>query len=374
MGQPGFWRGDIGVLKWRGEKTPPEAAELARVLGALSPLDWLEVLRATQPRGLPSLRSGGSHWYLILPTPCQARCAFCSSALSDRVRDFASHWKEHPSMAEYLKFLVRFSNLPEGAPILVGGNEPLVSANLELFFKTLQEEGHPLAGMSTLGWPLEQGQPARLKQLGLEQVEIPLYGADPATHDQVVRHAGGFRKAREAIAAFKEAGVKVHVHTVLLRNNLDSFGRLVDLVASMEIPRLTVHMPRSLREAPWKDWDLQPSLREIKTTLNVLPNASKVTLDLKLPPCSLPESMRGSYSRPEPSARDAAGDLLPLEFLAPCKSCSMKPVCPGVSATRSEIWGEWDLEPITEEVKPFPYLGMNLLMAGIWFQDLCLFG
>lgn len=66
---------------------------------------------------------------------------------------------------------------------------------------------------------------ARIRKLGIEQVQISLYSHRPEVHDAITKLPGSLRRTTEAIRHLKANSVKVSVSNVLMNyNNRDSAG------------------------------------------------------------------------------------------------------------------------------------------------------
>jgi radical SAM protein with 4Fe4S-binding SPASM domain len=63
---------------------------------------------------------------------------------------------------------------------------------------------------------------ARLKQLGIEQVQISIYSDRPEIHDAITKLPGSLRRSLEAIRHLKANGVKVSISNVLMKQNVRS--------------------------------------------------------------------------------------------------------------------------------------------------------
>lgn len=62
-------------------------------------------------------------------------------------------------------------------------------------------------------------QAARLKALGIEQVQISLYSHRPEVHDAITKLPGSLRRTTDAIRHLKASGVKVSLTDVLMKYN-----------------------------------------------------------------------------------------------------------------------------------------------------------
>jgi AdoMet-dependent heme synthase len=61
---------------------------------------------------------------------------------------------------------------------------------------------------------------ARLKQLGIEQIQISVYSHRPEVHDAITKLPGSLKRTIAAIQRLKAAGLKVSITNVLMKQNL----------------------------------------------------------------------------------------------------------------------------------------------------------
>ena len=59
----------------------------------------------------------------------------------------------------------------------------------------------------------------RIKQLGIEQVQISVYSDRPEIHDAITKHPGSLRRTREAIRRHTAHGVKDSITNILMQQN-----------------------------------------------------------------------------------------------------------------------------------------------------------
>jgi radical SAM protein with 4Fe4S-binding SPASM domain len=62
-------------------------------------------------------------------------------------------------------------------------------------------------------------QAVRLKELGIEQVQISIYSHRPEVHDAITKLPGSLRRSLDAIERLKENGLKVSISNVMMRQN-----------------------------------------------------------------------------------------------------------------------------------------------------------
>jgi AdoMet-dependent heme synthase len=67
---------------------------------------------------------------------------------------------------------------------------------------------------------------ARLRTLGVRQVDISIYGADPAVHDRVTKVAGSLERSLAGAVVLRDAGVTVKLNCPLMRQNVGQYGTI----------------------------------------------------------------------------------------------------------------------------------------------------
>lgn len=160
---------------------------------------------------------------------CPLHCPYCSNPV-DLARAAAElstdEWKRVLSEARALGVL----------QLGLSGGEPMLRKDLEVII----EHAHRVGLYSTLvtsGLGLTAPRAQRLKDVGLEHVQISFQDSDPG----VAEHIAGIKsvdKKRAAAALVKELGFAFTVNVVLHRANLDHIGEIIELAASLGADRL----------------------------------------------------------------------------------------------------------------------------------------
>ena len=73
--------------------------------------------------------------------------------------------------------------------------------------------------VKTNGVMIRETEAARLRQLGVEQVQISVYSHRPEVHDRITKLPGSLKRTIEAIRFLKSQGLKVSIANVLMRGN-----------------------------------------------------------------------------------------------------------------------------------------------------------
>ena len=118
----------------------------------------------------------------------------------------------------------------------LSGGEPMVRKDLE----ELAAHARGLGLYSTLvtsGLGLTRARAERLRDAGLEHVQISIQDADTAVAERIAGVAS-VKQKRAAAALVKELGFAFSINVVLHRANLDRLGAIVDLAGELGADRL----------------------------------------------------------------------------------------------------------------------------------------
>jgi pyrroloquinoline quinone biosynthesis protein E len=160
---------------------------------------------------------------------CPLRCPYCSNPL-----DYAQHDAELDT-ATWLRVFKEAEALGVVQLNLTGG-EPLVRDDLE----QLVEGARALdlyMNLITSGVPLRRERLARLRELGLDNVQLSIQDVTAAESDRIAGLRAYDRK-REVATWVKALGMPLTLNVVLHRDNLDHVPGLIALAESMGADRL----------------------------------------------------------------------------------------------------------------------------------------
>jgi pyrroloquinoline quinone biosynthesis protein E len=160
---------------------------------------------------------------------CPLHCPYCSNPV-DLLRAEAElttdEWKRVFREARGLGVL----------QLGLSGGEPLLRKDLE----ELAAHARSVDLYSTLvtsGLGLTRPRAERLKEAGLEHIQISIQDSDPAVAEEIA----GVRSVRHkqaAAALVRELGFAFTINVVLHRANLDRIGEIIELAASLGADRL----------------------------------------------------------------------------------------------------------------------------------------
>jgi pyrroloquinoline quinone biosynthesis protein E len=160
---------------------------------------------------------------------CPLRCPYCSNPL-DLVRAASElgtdDWKRVFSQARALGVL----------QLGLSGGEPLVRKDLEELAAHARSVGL-YTTLVTSGMGLTRQRAERLRDIGLEHVQISIQDSDPETAERIAG-VSSVKQKRAAAALVKELGFAFSINIVLHRANLDRIGEIIELAAGMGADRL----------------------------------------------------------------------------------------------------------------------------------------
>jgi radical SAM protein with 4Fe4S-binding SPASM domain len=215
-------------------------ADLERLLRSLS------LVLQDQEGAAPAVRRTpfGSHVRelpvlseIALTYRCQNRCTFCYASSPDR-GDPAEEMAT-ADVKRVIDIIVDNARVPT---VSFTGGEPTLRSDLpELIAhaKARQLRTNLITNGIRCG---SRGYVKRLASAGLDSAQVSLEAAQSEVHDAIVGRAGAWRRTVQGIRYLKAAGIHTHTNTTINYLNRDHLMDLVDLLAEMEQPYLSMNM------------------------------------------------------------------------------------------------------------------------------------
>ena len=173
---------------------------------------------------------------------CPLHCPYCSNPL-ELIRAEAElstdDWKRVFSQARELGVL----------QLGLSGGEPLLRKDLEELAAHARQQGL-YSTLVTSGLGLTRARAERLKEAGLEHIQISIQDSDP----EIAERIAGVRSVRHkqaAAALVRELGFAFTINVVLHRANLDRIGEIIDMAAELGADRI------ELANTQYYGWGLQ---------------------------------------------------------------------------------------------------------------------
>jgi pyrroloquinoline quinone biosynthesis protein E len=173
---------------------------------------------------------------------CPLHCPYCSNPL-ELIRAEAElstdDWKRVFSQARELGVL----------QLGLSGGEPLLRKDLEELAAHARQQGL-YSTLVTSGLGLTRSRAERLKDAGLEHIQISIQDSDP----EIAERIAGVRSVKHKQAAavlVRELGFAFTINVVLHRANLDRIGEIIDMAAELGADRI------ELANTQYYGWGLQ---------------------------------------------------------------------------------------------------------------------
>jgi pyrroloquinoline quinone biosynthesis protein E len=162
---------------------------------------------------------------------CPLHCPYCSNPVAiggERYRDEleTEHWTRVFGEARALGVL----------QLALTGGEPMVRRDLDELVAAARAAGL-YSTLVTAGVHLTRERAARLKEAGLDHVQVSVQSPDPAENDRIAG-ARSFEKKIAAARAARELGFPLTINCVLHRQNLDRIEDILALAEELDAQRL----------------------------------------------------------------------------------------------------------------------------------------
>ncbi len=174
---------------------------------------------------------------IALTYHCQNRCTFCYASAPDR-------GQKVPEMttAEVMQILDTIVHDARVPTVSFTGGEPTLRPDLSdliAYAKSRRLRTNLITNGLRCG---ANGYVDNLAAAGLDSAQVSLEAADPAVHDTIVGHPGAWRRTVQGIRNLEATGVHVHTNTTINSLNRDHLLALVDFLAEMDQPYLSMNM------------------------------------------------------------------------------------------------------------------------------------
>lgn len=83
---------------------------------------------------------------------------------------------------------------------------------------------------------ITEAKAERLKALGVRQVDISIYSADPAVHDWVTKVPGSLKRSLEGVSFLKAAGITVKLNCPLMKQNVGQYKEIRAVAERLGVP------------------------------------------------------------------------------------------------------------------------------------------
>jgi radical SAM protein with 4Fe4S-binding SPASM domain len=173
---------------------------------------------------------------IALTYRCQNRCTFCYASAPDRGQEVPEMSTDE--VKRILDIIVDDARVPT---VSFTGGEPTLRPDLPDLIAYAKSR-RLRTNLITNG--IRCGANGYVEKLAgtLDSAQVSLEAAQPQIHDAVVGHAGAWRRTVQGICNLKAVGIHVHTNTTINSLNRDSLLDLVDFLAEMGQPYLSMNM------------------------------------------------------------------------------------------------------------------------------------
>lgn len=265
------------------------------------------------------IRANSNHNTLLVTEQCDQLCVMCSQPPKKYHLDLFDH------------FAVAASLAPQDAMIGISGGEPLL--HKERLFQMLSTVTSSRPDLRfhilTNAQHFEPQDTERLVELGWDRIlwGVPLYSADPETHDRIVGKPGAFANLERGLATLMRAGASVELRTVVLQQNWDDLVGIAEFIAT-RLPFISVWAIMQLERIGYGRMNWASSFKDTSADFDQAARAIDIVTARGLeawlynfPLCSVPDE----YRRYAPST---ISDWK-RKYLEFCDSCGARETCGG---------------------------------------------
>jgi radical SAM protein with 4Fe4S-binding SPASM domain len=174
---------------------------------------------------------------IALTYRCQNRCSFCYASAPDRgplVPEMSTEQVRH-----IIDIIVDDARVPT---VSFTGGEPTLRTDLPdlvAYAKSRRLRTNLITNGIRCG---ERSYTQRLAEAGLDSAQVSLEAADPVIHDRIVGRPGAWQRTVQGIHNLKAVDIHVHTNTTINRLNQEHLLPLIDYLAELGQPYLSMNM------------------------------------------------------------------------------------------------------------------------------------
>jgi pyrroloquinoline quinone biosynthesis protein E len=162
---------------------------------------------------------------------CPLHCPYCSNPVDIG----GDRWRAELDTEHWTRVFREARALGVVQLALTGG-EPMIRRDLDELVSAAREAGL-YSTLVTAGTTLTRERAARLKETGLDHVQVSIQSPDPAENDRIAG-VRSFEKKVAAARAARELGFPLTINCVLHRQNLDRIEEILALAEQLDAQRL----------------------------------------------------------------------------------------------------------------------------------------
>ena len=153
---------------------------------------------------------------------CNFKCTHCSAEYyMDRHKDkvFKVQDERRKMNINDVKELSRQADDLGLARFVITGGEPLVMRDFDAVVEAIDPDKHYII-TDTNGWFLDDAKAKRIKEIGVEKVQLSLDSMIECDHDEFRNKKGSFKRVMRAVDSSLNAGLNLILSTVLIKGRV----------------------------------------------------------------------------------------------------------------------------------------------------------
>lgn len=204
--------------------------ELRKPSGAAA---FRNLVRSLASHGLQSPQILESPFSVVwsLSRRCNLRCEHC-------YQDGGPGSSDELSFEEKLRVADQLADAGVALVVLSGG-EPLLDEHIFALVRRLVEGGVAV-GLDSNGTMIDAPTATKLKESGVQSIQISIDSASAAQHDRFRGMPGAFHRSLEAVRACSAEDIFTTVATTVTRHNFDEIGELVEIAKKYGARRIAI--------------------------------------------------------------------------------------------------------------------------------------
>jgi len=163
---------------------------------------------------------------------CPLQCPYCSNPLELESRS------SELSTAEWRRVFEEAAALGV-LQLHLSGGEPAARPDLEELVAHARAAGL-YVNLITSGVLLDEERIFRLRDAGLDHLQLSIQGVDPESADRIGGYKGGHAHKMKIARAVRDAGLPLTVNAVMHRHNIDRLEEVIDLAVELGAHRLEI--------------------------------------------------------------------------------------------------------------------------------------
>jgi len=178
---------------------------------------------------------------LALTYDCNLKCKFCYAGCNCTTNPAGSRDElDFNGFKAIIKTIYEEAKVPS---ISFTGGEPTLRPQILSECIAYAHNLGMRTNLITNGTPINLELATKLKEAGLDSVQVSLEGVTAETHDKIVQSKGAFVKSIETVRIFKNLGIHVHTNTTLNKLNIEESAHFPEFVKNtLQLDRFSMNL------------------------------------------------------------------------------------------------------------------------------------